>query len=283
MNVFAKNVTTSAITVASWTVSYIDGTNAELVEVEGAGGVGGTDDATGTISGVTLPSAHSYTGVSFDSLRYYAKGTLSNTGAEAGAYFGQNPTIYYKGTITWTDESLGDLSDKIGVNPTSSSYRLKQTVFRIIFICYDQFSGYHPWDDGDSSTTGDQITGYSYNNGVHSITFYCATNWYDGLYSGRIQLRYLDGTTTFNNLSAFDLVNVSDGALSKATTTDRYDMYNVWGGDITIHAVYAGTVKYNAFKYTLNGTPYYYVLDGIHDTWTDDLSSIGYHNRRPVS
>lgn len=36
------------------------------------------------------------------------------------------------------------------------------------------------------------------------------------------------------------------------------------------------SVKYNAFKYTLNGTPYWYVIDGEHDTWTDDLSAWGY-------
>lgn len=35
-------------------------------------------------------------------------------------------------------------------------------------------------------------------------------------------------------------------------------------------------VKYNAFKYTLNSTPYWYVIDGTHEEWTDDLSSIGY-------
>lgn len=281
MNVFATNKTSSSITVAGHKAYYIDSTDAEIVEVEGQGGGGSTesDDATGTISGVTLPTAHSYTGAVFDSLRYYAKGTLSNTGTDIGAYFGQTTsTTYYKGTITWTDKSLGDLSDKIGVNPISSSYRLKQTVFRIIFINSEQITGKHPWDDGDSSTTNNQITEYSYNNGVHSITFYCTTDWYNGQYSGRIQFRYLDGTTTFNNLSAFDLIYVSGGSLSKATTTDRYDMYNAWNGDITLHALYgsAETIRRNAFKYTLSGTPYWYVIDGEHDTWTDDLSAWGY-------
>lgn len=37
-----------------------------------------------------------------------------------------------------------------------------------------------------------------------------------------------------------------------------------------------GTSKYDAFKYTLSGTPYWYVIDGEHDTWTDDLSAWGY-------
>ena len=34
---------------------------------------------------------------------------------------------------------------------------------------------------------------------------------------------------------------------------------------------------YNAFKYTVDNTDYYYVLDGTQTDWTDDLSSIGYH------
>lgn len=43
-----------------------------------------------------------------------------------------------------------------------------------------------------------------------------------------------------------------------------------------------GTSKYNAFKYLLSGTPYWYVIDGEHDTWTDDLSAWGYSEVQPV-
>ena len=35
---------------------------------------------------------------------------------------------------------------------------------------------------------------------------------------------------------------------------------------------------YNAFKYTEDDTDYYYVIDEIHASWTDDLASIGYSN-----
>lgn len=198
------------------------------------------DDATGTVSSIALPTAHSgsYTGVSFDSLRYYAKGTISNTGSAYGPYFGGTDTYYY-GTVTWVDESIGDLSDKIAVNPTSSNTKIPQTVFRIIFINSNSINGQHPYDTNDSSPKLAQITEYIYNNGVHSITFYINTQWYNNAsLAGRIQFRYLDGTTTFSNLNAFDLINVSSGTLSKITTTDRYDMYNVWNGDITIHAEY---------------------------------------------
>jgi len=36
-------------------------------------------------------------------------------------------------------------------------------------------------------------------------------------------------------------------------------------------------VAYNAFKYSTNGSDYYYVLDGTQTDWTDDLESIGYY------
>lgn len=48
--------------------------------------------------------------------------------------------------------------------------------------------------------------------------------------------------------------------------------------DATVITVYdSSNNPYNAFKYTSDGTDYYYVLDGTQTDWTDDLSSIGYH------
>jgi hypothetical protein len=44
---------------------------------------------------------------------------------------------------------------------------------------------------------------------------------------------------------------------------------------ITVYASSDGTA-YNAFKYTINGADYYYVLDEIQTDWTNNLMSIGY-------
>ena len=45
----------------------------------------------------------------------------------------------------------------------------------------------------------------------------------------------------------------------------------------TVVTVYdSSNNPYNAFKYTSDGTDYYYVLDGVQTDWTDDLASIGY-------
>lgn len=197
------------------------------------------DSATGTISTLTLPTAHSgsYTNVTFDTLRYYVKGTTQWLNNTTGAFFGTTLRTWYYGTIVWTDESLGDLSSLIQVNPTSSNHLVQQTVFRIIFIT-GGVTGYHAYDTSDSSEILNQITAYSYNNGEHSITFYSPQSWWGYTGTGRIQFRYLDGTTTFNGLDAYDLILVNNGVLSKATTTDRYDMYNTYNGDITIHAEY---------------------------------------------
>lgn len=47
----------------------------------------------------------------------------------------------------------------------------------------------------------------------------------------------------------------------------------------TVVTVYdANNAAYNAFKYTLNGTDYYFVLDGTQTDWTDDLAGIGYRD-----
>jgi hypothetical protein len=200
------------------------------------------DDVTGSIGSITLPTAHAgqYAGATFDSLRYYAKGTISNTGYRYSA-FGISTTFYYA-TLTWEDSSLGDLSDKITIadpNDMNAS-RTMQTVFRIIFITYGNIAGYSPYYNGSQYLLGNQISAYSYNNGTHQITFWCSDRppWYSETYAGRIQFRYLDGVTKFENLNATELVSISSGTLSKDTTTDRYDMYNAWGGDITLHAEY---------------------------------------------
>lgn len=49
---------------------------------------------------------------------------------------------------------------------------------------------------------------------------------------------------------------------------------------VTIIIVYdSSNNPYNAFKYTSDGTDYYYVLDGTQTDWTDDLASIGYSDQ----
>lgn len=63
---------------------------------------------------------------------------------------------------------------------------------------------------------------------------------------------------------------------SSSITVAGHKVYYIDSADAEIVEVQDGNnVKYNAFKYTLSGTPYWYVIDGEHDTWTDDLSEWG--------
>lgn len=70
---------------------------------------------------------------------------------------------------------------------------------------------------------------------------------------------------------------------SSSITVAGHKVYYIDSADAEIVEVEDGNdVKYNAFKYTLSGTPYWYVIDGEHDTWTDDLSAWGYSEVQPA-
>ena len=267
------------------------------------------DVSSGTISALTLPTAHSgyYTDAKFDSLRYYVKGSLSNVSTQSGVLYGYSAS-WFRGTISWYDDSLGDLSDVIRVSgePTETTEMVSQDLIRVFIILERQTYGQAVLDDLDSNRNG-QVISYSYQDGLHTlnIIFRNIGAWTD-TNAGRLMLRFLDGSTEFTGLDAFDLVSAS-GVLSKMTSTTRYAMYNEWNGSVTLNARYAScseqgvttvtvynnsNVAYNAFKFTAGGTDYYYVLDGAQTEWTDDLSVIGYHlpatlytsaNKSPIS
>lgn len=67
--------------------------------------------------------------------------------------------------------------------------------------------------------------------------------------------------------TAFRAMKVASCSDSTATVVAVHDSQNT---------------AYNAFKFTADGTDYYYVLDNTQTDWTDDLSSIGYHIPLPT-
>lgn len=70
------------------------------------------------------------------------------------------------------------------------------------------------------------------------------------------------------------IINRSDNSLNAfGCTTYISDSLDT---EITQVVKTADDSVYTAFKYIDNGTSYYYVLDGVQSSWTDDLSSIGY-------
>lgn len=225
------------------------------------------DIASGVISSIQLPTFNDgkYINTSFESLRYYAKGTVSNTYTTSFAY-GIN-TTWFVGTITWYDPSLGDLSDKIRWRNPQNIGLDKQDVIRIWVITENHINGYGVYDTLMDQSVYRQVASYSYTNGTHSMKIYMGdvtNNPFDGALAGRIMIRYLDGTTTFNNLDAFDLINVSSGTLSKETTTDRYDMYSVWGGNITMKAgstAYTGYTRQDKQSASVSGNEWTKLFD----------------------
>ena len=60
-------------------------------------------------------------------------------------------------------------------------------------------------------------------------------------------------------------------------TVQRINLAVCSSSQATSITVYnSNNIAFSAFKYLVNGTNYYYVLDGIHNNWTNNLSSIGY-------
>lgn len=99
----------------------------------------------------------------------------------------------------------------------------------------------------------------------------------------------MDSSGVAKNPTSLAIVNES-GILKVTNISDNYiSVYYVRtkkcsSNLATVITVYdSSSNPYNAFKYTSDGTDYYYVLDGTQTDWTDDLSSIGYQVLPTVS
>ena len=97
---------------------------------------------------------------------------------------------------------------------------------------------------------------------------------------GIVQWQKISGTIA--GRVEFAIVESSGKFQAKNVTSNTLSFYQARiavcsSSDATVITVYdSSNNPYNAFKYTLNGTDYYYVLDGTQTDWTDDLESIGY-------
>ena len=99
-------------------------------------------------------------------------------------------------------------------------------------------------------------------------------------YGVMIMQQYENGASGDSTL--FSIINYSDTIGVKNISSNAVDAYAFRiaicsSSQAIIVIVYSSNnTAYNAFKYTLDGVDYYYVLDNIQTDWTDDLSSIGY-------
>lgn len=134
--------------------------------------------------------------------------------------------------------------------------------------------------------TSSSVSNYSFEEGVITSVYKYATGGEYGDWDSSkcyAVLVYRDTGATYEGRVGIEPVNRDDNVY----------MHNISGSTIsvalvrvavcssssaTVVTVYdSSNVAYNAFKYTSDGTDYYYVLDGTQTDWTDDLSSIGYH------
>lgn len=87
-----------------------------------------------------------------------------------------------------------------------------------------------------------------------------------------------DGGTTTTSLYYLSVKNVT----MESVTVRQVYLYrcrNESDGATTVYVYDLSDNVFNAFKFNLNGTDYYYVLDGTQADWTSDLSSIGYKSK----
>jgi hypothetical protein len=96
-----------------------------------------------------------------------------------------------------------------------------------------------------------------------------------------VQNWYINSSNTGTN-GSISVANVSNNLGVKNDTNSTLNFYAARIGvcssnQATVVTVYnSQNNPYNAFQYTIDGTDYYYVLDGTQADWTDDLYSIGY-------
>ena len=93
--------------------------------------------------------------------------------------------------------------------------------------------------------------------------------------------RVSDGHGGWNEWQ-FSCIEYAGDLAIKNMTSDKLSTYSVrlFSCSSTqaeiIYVYNSSNEKYQAFKFTLDGTYYYYVADSVQNDWTDDLSSIGY-------
>jgi phage tail P2-like protein len=137
-----------------------------------------------------------------------------------------------------------------------------------------------PYSSYISLSAGSESDLYVYESGSYRALVYDSNNLYSiyGCYSDK----YYGGQGWIRGV-LFDTV-ISQNLLKAKNITDSTIPYIVYfsvavcsSNLATITTVYDNNNNpYNAFKYTSDGTDYYYVLDGTQTDWTDDLASIGY-------
>lgn len=263
--VFGKNTTSASITVAGHKVYYIDSTDAEIVEVEGTSGqalpsVGDTVAFGNYPQATSTPEPIEWTVLAVDSVNGKAL-LLSKYILDAHVYNAEKVSVSWA-TCTlrdWLNDTFYNAAfnseEQSGIVTTHNAGSGLSSDDKVFCLTQDESASYIPVESDRRAVA----TQKAIDDGVSAPSEDKYGNWWN-----------LDWDVD----SYYRVAMISaGGGLSSAQITITW-----MGVRPAIWVSFSGvtTFKYNAFKYTLSGTPYWYVIDGEHDTWTDDLSAWGY-------
>ena len=283
-NVFLKNTTSSAITVAGYTVYYIDNTNAEIVEVETAGqaipSVGdmvifGNYQQTSstpapiewTVLDVDDGCALLISKKILDACQFNL--SMSNITWETSAFRTWLNSTFLNAAFDSTEKTYIQRSRvQTPSNPTYGTSGGNDTDDYIFVLSIQEATNYFTNDTDRKALATDIILSSPYRT---SNAMSDTSLWHNS-----------------DNCAVWILRSMGETSM-KAANVSHEGVVWVQGDDVNSNWTGFRPVlwmkcksKYNAFKYTLSGTSYWYVIDGEHDTWTDDLSAWGYTEVQPV-
>ena len=262
--VFGKNTTSSSITVAGHKMYYIDSTDAEIVEVEGTAGeplpiIGDTVTFGNYPQATSTPEPIEWTVLDVDSTNGKAL-LLSKYILDAHVYNTE------QARVSWATCTLRDWLNNTFYNAAFNSEEQSEIVTthnagsdlssddKVFCLTREESKSYIPVEADRRAVATQKAIDDGASVSVEKYGYWWNLTWnIDSYYRARM---------------------ISSGGSS---SNSRVDV--AWVGvRPAMWVSFSGvtTFKRNAFKYTLNGTPYWYVIDGVHDTWTDDLSAWGY-------
>ena len=196
--------------------------------------------------------------------------------------------------------NTGTNSDGVKLESDGVYYYLIANDLSLGWVVEDDLSDYG-WEEGQPVPTLPTVSNFGFimhnnpvtiNAGNTNSDFYVGTTGQPATY---------DSGKLYGTISALDSIGgnkVNQTYISLVNDNGEIAVKNVSQASITIEVVTISECSsnqatvvtvynsqnnpYNAFQYTLDGTDYYYVLDGVQTDWTDDLSSIGYHLPIPL-
>lgn len=236
-------------------------------------GFGATDNSSGKLSVVNE------TGSTQSNLFYFSIYSCSSTDATIITVLDSSDVEYYAFKFNLDGVDYYYVLDEIQTDWTSDlssiGYHLPLPLPTVSIV--NDFDAYN-WLEPQNGivvtvNAGDNVQLYtrSSERAIYDLNkSYAILQW-------QVTQQVTEGRTEFSILN--DSGNVSAKNVSGSALSFLQARVAVCSSsDATVEMVLdADNNRYNAFKYTLNGNDYYYVLDGVQTDWTSDLSSIGYH------